>query len=86
MGDVKLVKTRDGHEQHRVPVSAKDATVIAAIGYDKLRLSLNLPTTIRGTAGPDLEALARKFQAMGEKYTRDVIDVKPLAGKKPLWD
>ena len=85
MGDVKLVKTRDGHEQHRVPVSAKDATVIAAIGYDKLRLSLNLPTSIRGSSGPDLEALARKFEAMGKKYTRKVIDAKRLAGKKPSW-
>ena len=84
-GDVRLVKTRDGHEQVRVPVSAKDAIVIAAIGYDKLRLSLNLPTSIRGSSGPDLEALARKFEAMGKKYTRKVIDAKRLAGKKPLW-
>jgi len=69
-----------------VPVSAKDAIVIAAIGYDKLRLSLNLPTTIRGTAGTDLEALARKFEAMGERYRRDFIDVTPLTGNKPSPD
>jgi len=86
LGDVKLVKTRDGHEQVRVPVSAKDAIVIGGIGYDKLRLSLNLPTSIRGSSGPDLEALARKFEAMGKQYQHEVIDVTPMTGNKPSQD
>ena len=86
LGDVKLVKTRDGHEQVRVPVSAKDAIVIGGIGYDKLRLSLNLPTSIRGTSDKDLETLARKFEKIGKQYQHEVIDVTPLAGNKPSTD
>lgn len=42
-GDVRL--DRNG-EQHRVPVNAKDSMLIAAMAYDKLRLSLNLPGKI----------------------------------------
>ncbi len=86
LGDVKLVKTRDGHEQVRVPVSAKDAIVIGGIGYDKLRLSLNLPTSIRGTSDKDLETLARKFERIGKQYQHDVIDVTPMTGNKPSQD
>ena len=86
LGDVKLVKTRDGHEQVRVPVSAKDAIVIGGIGYDKLRLSLNLPTSIRGTSDKDLETLARKFERIGKQYQHEVIDVTPMTGNKPSTD
>jgi hypothetical protein len=80
-GDVKLVKTKDGYAQHRVPISAKDATMVAAIGYDKLRLSLNLPTSIRATADNSLDALAKKFEKIGKKYQREVIDVTPPEGE-----
>ncbi len=77
-GDVKLVKTKDGYELRRVPVSAKDAAVVAAIAYDKLRLSLNLPTAIRAdSTNNDLEVLAKKFRKIGEEYRRGVIDVTP---------
>ncbi len=76
-GDVKLVKTKDGYSQHRVPISAKDATMVAAIGYDKLRLSLNLPTSIRATSDNSLEALAKKFEKIAKERQREVIDVTP---------
>jgi hypothetical protein len=76
-GDVKLVKTKNGYEQQRVPVSAKDATMVAAISYDKLRLSVNLPTSIRATADNSLESLAKKFKKIAEKHRRKVIDVTP---------
>ena len=80
-GDVKLVKTKDGYTQQRVPISAKDATVVAGITYDKLRLSLNLPTSIRATSDNSLEALAKKFEKIGKKYQREVIDVTPTDGE-----
>jgi hypothetical protein len=51
--------------------------MVAAIGYDKLRLSLNLPTSIRATSDNSLEALAKKFEKIGKKYQREVIDVTP---------
>jgi hypothetical protein len=80
-GDVKLVKTKDGYTQQRVPISAKDATVVAGITYDKLRLSLNLPTSIRATSDNSLEALAEKFKKIAKEYQREVIDVTPPEGK-----
>lgn len=42
-GDVRLDKNG---VQHRVPVGARDSMLIAAMAYDKLRLSLNLPGKI----------------------------------------
>ncbi len=45
-GETKLVKTKDGYEERRVPVGAKDALMIAAISYDKKRSSENLPTSV----------------------------------------
>ncbi len=54
--------------------------MIGGIGYDKLRLSLNLPTSIRGTSDKDLEKIARKFEKIGKQYQHEVIDVTPLAG------
>ncbi len=66
-GEAKLVKTKDGYEERRVPVGAKDATMIAAISYDKLRLSMNLPTSISQSSGNSgiqakLEELSRKLE------------------------
>ncbi len=71
-GDSKLVRVRETRseggtkdfefEARRVPVSMRDASLTAAIFYDKLRLSLNLPTSI--TAGNNdgkLKALAEQF-------------------------
>jgi hypothetical protein len=75
-GDVKLAKGKDGYEQQRVPISAKDATVIAGISYDKLRLSLNLPTSI-SSSQKSLTELSEEFRNIAKNYRRDVIDVKP---------
>jgi hypothetical protein len=76
-GDVKLVKTKNGYAQQRVPISAKDATVVAGITYDKLRLSLSLPTSVRSTSEKSLEVLAEKFKKIAKEYQREVIDVTP---------
>lgn len=75
-GDVRLVKGKDGYEERRVPISAKDATVIAGISYDKLRLSLNLPTSITSNQ-KSLTELSEEFTNIAKNYKRDVIDVKP---------
>jgi len=74
-GDVKLVKGKDGYEQKRVPISAKDATVIAGISYDKLRLSLNLPTSI-SSSQKSLTELSEEFTKIAKNYKRDVIHVE----------
>jgi hypothetical protein len=74
-GDVRLVKTRDGYEQRRVPISAKDAVMVSAIAYDKLRLSLNLPTTI-SSSQKSLTELSEEFRNIAKNYRRDVIDIK----------
>jgi len=81
-GDVKLVRAGNGHEERRVPVSAKDATIVAAVSYDKLRLSLNLPTSIwANTDASSLESLAIRFGEIGRAYQREVIDINPMTGE-----
>jgi hypothetical protein len=64
-GDTKLVKTKEGYEERRVPVSAKDAMVMAAIAYDKLRLSENLPTTI--TQSENSKSLQAQLEELSDR-------------------
>ena len=79
-GDVKLVRTKDGYAERRIPVSARDATLVAAINYDKLRLSLNMPTAINATQ-KSLGELSDEFQRIARQYKREVIDVTPQDSK-----
>ena len=65
-GEVKLVKTKDGYEERRVPVGAKDSVVVAGISYDKLRLSENKATTIQSNEGN------QSIQAKLEQVSRDL--------------
>jgi hypothetical protein len=67
-GDTKLVKTKEGYQERRVPVSAKDAIVMAAIAFDKLRLSENLPTTISKTT--DSQGIQAKLEELSELLER----------------
>ena len=60
-GDVRLVKTNDGYEQRWVPISAKDATLVATISYGKLRLSLNLSTS-NSSSQKSLAELSHEFR------------------------
>jgi hypothetical protein len=77
-GDVKLVKTKDGYEQRRVPVSARDATLVEAINYDKLRLSLNMPTSITAASTQkSVTQLSDEFRKIAREYKREIIDVTP---------
>jgi hypothetical protein len=66
-GEVKLVKTKDGYEERRVPVGAKDSVMVAAISYDKLRLSENKATSITETSSSGgiqakLEELSKRLE------------------------
>jgi hypothetical protein len=64
-GEIKLVKTKEGYEERRVPVGAKDATTIAAIAYDKLRLSENLPTAI--TQSESSKSLQAQLEELSDR-------------------
>ena len=55
----------------RKPVSAKDATIIGGITFDKNRLSEGMPTRItQGGAGAEeeLKALAEQFRQLSQAY------------------
>ncbi len=69
-GDYQLVRTGEDYEARRVPMRGKDLAVVAAIGQDKRRLSLNLPTSIRGDQNKDehLKRLAQQFAELARTY------------------
>ncbi len=66
-GETKLVKTKDGYEERLVPVGAKDALMIAAISYDKKRLSENLPTSITQSEGS--KGIQAKLEELSERLS-----------------
>ena len=66
-GDVQIVRTKDGTEERRVPVKARDLSVIGGIAYDKRRLSLSLPTSIRADSA-SLEKLAERFEDIAAQH------------------
>ncbi len=66
-GETKLVKTKDGYEERLVPVGAKDALMIAAISYDKKRLSENLPTSITRSEGS--KGIQAQLQELSNRLT-----------------
>lgn len=57
----------------RVPVSARDAMMIAAIAFDKRQIGRNLPTSISESSGDRLKALQAQLAAVSGR----VIDVTP---------
>jgi hypothetical protein len=71
-GETKMLKTKDGYEKHLVPVGAKDALMIAAISYDKKRLSENLPTSITSSDNKGIEA---KLIELSNKLERREVSV-----------
>lgn len=87
-GEVKLVKTKDGYEERRVPVGAKDATMIGAITYDKLRLSENKPTAISQTESTksiqaQLEALSKKLDEQERREKAKIVAEQNPKGRFP---
>ena len=66
-GDVQLFKTTKGVEQHRVPVKAKELSIIKGIAEDKRRIQLNMPTSISSNQGSkeNIRELALFFAGLG---------------------
>ncbi len=75
-GETKLVKIKDGYEERRVPVGAKDALMIAAISYDKKRLSENLPTSISASTG------TQGIQARLEEIADQMLELERIKKAK----
>ena len=71
----------------RAPVRAKDAATIAAIAYDKRRISLNLPTSITANAstGKQLENLAQQFRDLTVRFDKKT-DAIPATKYSELQD
>ena len=56
--------------------SAQQAMTIAAIAYDKLRLSLNLPTSISGNHSTEaMNKLAQQFRELSDTYKARSVNV-----------
>lgn len=70
-GDVRLV----GGERVRVPVSARDASIIGGISFDKRRLVLNQPTSI-SVKSDNLEELASQFRDLARRSQEKVVSEK----------
>jgi hypothetical protein len=69
------IVTKDGIQ--RIPIKGKDAATIGAIAYDKMRLSLNMPTSITVRSdNKTLTDLADKFKALSNRFAKSVVDVQ----------
>jgi hypothetical protein len=51
----------------RVPIKGKDAAIIGAVSFDKLRLAENQPTSIVAKSH-DVQALAQQFAALSQEW------------------
>ena len=93
-GDV--VQDNKTGELVRVPIKGKDAAIIGAVAFDKLRLAENQPTNIvsHEDAEENLRRVMEKCRAIGEgiergddievdkRLTRRIGKEKPLISKK----
>ena len=77
-GDV--IRDNKTGELVRVPIKGKDAAVIGAICFDKLRLAESQPTRIiQHESGEHSRRLAQQFQAIGKAHGRgDEAEVERL--------
>ena len=69
-GDVKL--DRDGG-QVRVPVGAKDLSVIMGVGYDKMRIGRNQATSI-STNSSALDNIAKRLEELAKAEKGKLIE------------
>ena len=69
-GDV--VRDTKSGDLVRVPIKGKDAAIIGAVAFDKLRLAENQPTNIVQHENTDenLRRLLEEFEAISEAYQR----------------
>ena len=51
----------------RAPMKGRDSAWVGAVTFDKLRLSLNLPTSIAGKAD-GMDSLIKKFDALADRW------------------
>ena len=72
-GDV--VRDNRTGELVRVPIKGKDAAIVGAVAFDKLRLVENQPTTISSTSG-DLKALAEEFAQLSRDHRNSVVSTQ----------
>jgi hypothetical protein len=74
-GDEKLVYNPSSkkHEKVKVMPSSKDAAVIAAVAFDKRRITLNQPTAISSNTG-GMEALVNKFNELARSNREKKIN------------
>lgn len=58
----------------RAPMKGRDTATVGAIAFDKLRLSLNLPTSIQAQSG-DMKALVNKFNDLADRWNEKQVNV-----------
>jgi len=68
------VNTKDGIK--RIKMKGRDTATVAAIAYDKIRLSQNLPTSIRSESST-VEALAKQFAELSRNWEEKKINSIP---------
>ena len=70
-GDV-VRDTRTG-ELHRVPIKGKDAAIIGAVAFDKLRIAENQPTKIvrHEDTKQELNRLSNHFREIARQYKKN---------------
>ena len=65
---------RDG-ELTRVPVSARDLSIVGGIAQDKARVQQSMPTSISGNVGNDaIRALAEQFEELSRRHNEKVVE------------
>lgn len=52
----------------QMPVKARDAMMISGIGYDKRRVSLNMPTSITESSSKQIDNLAQQFADLAQSF------------------
>ena len=69
----EYVLGKDGNTK-RLPMKGRDTAVVGAMYYDKLRLSMNLPTSISDRSGykQAMDNLAQEFKRLSEQNRRVV--------------
>lgn len=67
--------TRDG-QRLRKSISCRDATMVGAIWFDKLRILQNLPTRITADSNQQLGTLAAKLKELEQNLSKPAINVE----------
>ena len=60
----------------RAPMKGRDSAWVGAVTFDKLRLSLNLPTSIQDKS-TDMKALANEFRKLSDQWNEKRVNSIP---------